>query len=127
MPCYGSNFQSVNLEDIVNDEFYNWCNVNNKRVNVYRAKQYNINFDKDELKYKFLLINRDEIKNIKIQINAIFEYEAPVDQNTKLGEVKVFLGDELLEVNNIYIKNAILRKDFFDYFLECMKSISNII
>ena len=122
-----NNYQSVNLENIVNDEFYNWCNINNKRFNVYRAKQYNINFDKDELKYKFLLINRNEIKNIKIQINAIFEYEAPVSQNTKLGEVKVFLGDELLEVNNIYIKNEILRKDFFDYFLECMKSISNII
>ena len=122
-----NNYQRINLEEIVNNEFNNWYEINYRRVNVNRAKPYTINLNLDKVKNKFLLINKNDIEHINIVINGIFEYEAPVPENTKFGEIKIFIGSNILEVDNIYLKNAIFRKDFFDYFLDCMESITNII
>ena len=121
------NFQKVDLEEIVNNEFESWCEVNKNRVNINKAKEYNIELKKDDVKNRVLVIDQNGLKSIDVDINGIFEYEAPVEKNTKFGEVKIYIGNELIEINNIYINNSVSKKDFSDYLEECMRAITYLI
>lgn len=122
-----NNYERVNVEEIVNDEFNIWKEINIKRININKSKDNNIIVRKSELINKSIMIKKSDINNIKITINAIYEHEAPVYNNTKLGEIKIFVGNELLDSLDIVFDNTILRKDFYDYFYECVRAITNII
>lgn len=122
-----NNYERVNIDELLNEEFDSWRDINIKRININKSKDNNIRIRKDELKNKSIMVNKSDINNTNIIINAIYEYEAPIYVNTKLGEIKIFIGNELIESLDICFDNTILRKDFFDYFNECVKAITSII
>ncbi len=122
-----NNYEKVNVEELLIDEFDNWKNINISRINIKKAKNRNIHIKRDDIDNKFIVVKKSDINNIKIMINAIFDYEAPVYKDTKLGEIKIFLNSDLLESIDIFFDNEIRRKDFIDYIKECIKEITNIL
>lgn len=117
------NYERLNVEKLVDNEFENWCSINKGRININRAKNNFTELYKDTVKNKVIVASKDDIDNVRIEINGIFEYEAPVERNTKFGEIKIFVGEELLEIDNIYFSYSVERKDIWDYVYECIDSI----
>lgn len=122
-----NNYEKINVDELVNNEFDDWLNINMNRIHIKKAKNTKININKSNLQYKNVIIKKSNIKDIKINFNAVFEYEAPVYYKTKIGEVQIFKEDELLESIDIFFDNSIYAKDFYDYMYECMEVITNII
>ena len=50
--------------------------------------------------------------------------QAPVEANTIIGTLKVKVKDEIIDTEDVCIKNEILKKDIRDYFIKYIKSIN---
>lgn len=119
-----SNYQIVNLEELINKEFNNWCAVNENEIYIYKAKHQNIDIKLDNYKYKTYPIKKEEVKNIKIEVkNVKREFQAPLYKNTKIATLSVGIGDKKIMEIDILNNNIIEKKSIKDYFFECLKQI----
>lgn len=122
-----NNYEKIDIEEMVGDEFKNWININKSRIHIKRAKNKEVAINKSDIKYRKIIMKKSNAKDIDIHIDAIFEYEAPVSYKTKIGEIKIYIMDELLESDDIYIENEIIAKGYYDYVYSCLKIVNDII
>ena len=78
----------------------------------------------EEIQNKLLVIKKGEKDNIKIQINCLYSYEAPVQKGTRVGTLTVKKIDsknvsheEIIEVIPIVCQDTVQKKDVLDYVL----------
>lgn len=116
------NYVQVDIKKIVNERFEEWCNINKGRININKARNYNINLKFNDLENDVVVVKKQDLDNIKVEINSIFELEAPVKENTIVGKLKVVVEDNVIDVEDIYIENYIDKKNVYDYFFECFKA-----
>lgn len=116
------NYEQVNVKNIVDEMFQKWCNINKDRISISKAKNCSLNINYDKLEDDIIVVKKVDLDNIRIEINAVYNFEAPISANTIIGELKVFVKDEVIDSEAVYIKNKVEKKDVWDYFFECMKS-----
>ena len=116
-----SNYEQVNLNELIEREYINWCNINKNRIKIDKSKNNNIKFGLEKYDVEKYPIKNEDIKDIKIEIkNGRLYYEAPVNKDTSVALLRIYLKDEKILDLNIYIENEIKRKTFIDYFKECL-------
>lgn len=120
------NYERINLKEVVDREFYNWCLINEERINVKKAKNSNLGLKKENLKDDTLVIRKISKDNLKVEINAVFEFEAPLKERTVIGKIKVSLDGKIVDIIDIYIEKDIEKKNVVDYFFECVKTFKKI-
>ena len=120
------NYTKFNVKELVDKEFESWCNINKGRLNINKAKNMNFNLKKDELQDEFIVVKNSNINNINVNISAIFEFEAPVERNTTIGKLKVTVGNEIVDIVDIYIDTFVEKKNVWDYFFDCIKAYTTI-
>ena len=49
-----------------------------------------------------------------------------MEANTIIGTLKVKIKDEIIDSENVCIKNEVLKKDIRDYFIESIKAMKNV-
>ena len=103
-----------------NSEFQKWQKINTNRININKGEEKNLRLDLETLPYKLYPIKKEEINNVKVNINALKYLEAPVSEKSKIGEVKVQLGEKELCNINIITKNSVARKSVLNYILELL-------
>lgn len=119
-----TNYELINLEEMIEEQFNNWYKINRNRIYAYKGKEQKINVKLSDYKYKMYPVSKKDIKDIKISIEDIKTYfEAPMYINTKVGELNVKIRDKELMYIDIKTTNEIQRKDIKDYFIECLESI----
>lgn len=116
------NYEQVNVKNIVDEMFQNWCNINKDRIVINKAKNYSLNINYEELEDDIIVVKKVDLDNIRIEINAVYNFEAPMSANTIIGELKVLVKDEIIDSEAVYIVNEVEKKDMWDYFFECMKA-----
>lgn len=119
-----SNYELVNLQEIIQQEFNNWSNINKNRICIYKGKKQKVGIQLEDYKYKVYPIKKDSIKDISIQFKDLNMYfEAPLYKGTLVANLKIKI--ENLEVMNIkiIINESIERKEIIDYFLYSLKNI----
>ena len=118
------NYTPVNIKTIVEEKFNEWCNINKKRITVEKAKTSTIDILYNNLQNDIVVVKKRDLDNITIEINSIFNMQAPVEANTIIGTLKVKVKDKIIDTEDVCIKNEILKKDIRDYFIKCIKSIN---
>ena len=115
-----SKYELVNLRDIVEENYNNWKQINNKRIEVYKGQQSNVDLILGKLKYEKYPVLKSEKENIYVDISSIFKIEAPIEKNTKIGEIEIFLnGTEIMSVD-ILVDKKIERKTWLNYLRELL-------
>ncbi len=107
-----NNYKIKNVKELVEEEYYNWKNINQERIYVYKADS--------KLETKIGNIEIDEIvtdKNIEIEINSINYMEAPIEKNKKIGIITVKNGNEILEQIDIMTDREVDRMNIADYLI----------
>ena len=113
-----SNYTRINLEDIAKENFENWKQINISRIYINKAKQKNLELELSNIENKIIPIKNDDIKNISVEINCIYEYEAPIYKGTKVGTLIIKNNDQILETIDIIVKKEISRKSIKSYLLQ---------
>lgn len=119
-----SNYELVNLEQIINEHFDEWKKFNQKRIEIYKGKKDNVEVNLEEYKYKFYPVKKEKIKDISIEIrNVQMHFEAPVNMEEEVGILTLSVGDKELMNIKILTNNTVERKEIKDYIFESLKSI----
>lgn len=115
------NYELVNLKELVNEEFEAWRKMNEKRISIYKGVKQTLETILGELKYTKYPVKRDKVDDIWADINFRDYFEAPVEENTKIGNMKIGINTtEIMDVE-ILVRNKINRKSVMDYFMELME------
>ncbi len=121
------NFQLVDVEEKVLQQFEEWNRINSNRIIINKCKNSNIKLELDEINNKKMAIKNTDLDNITIEINAIYYFEAPIEKNQIIGTAKVKLQEEVIEVLNIRNINKIEKKQVEDYIMEFLANWSNMV
>lgn len=113
-----SNYKRINLEDIAKENFENWKQINISRIYINKAKQKNLELELSNIENKIIPIKNDDVKNVSIEINCIYEYEAPIYKGTKVGTLIIKNNDQILETIDIIVKKEVSRKSIKSYLLQ---------
>lgn len=116
------NYKYLNIEDIVNEKFGNWKEINKKRIQVEKGKNKTVVLKLREIKNKVIPVKKSDIDNINIEINCLYYLNAPIEKGDVIGNLKITLNGEVVEVVDIVNNEEIKKKDRKDYFLEFLKS-----
>lgn len=117
-----SNYNLVDLNSKILEEFEKWKNINLKRIQVIKGKKENVNIRLGEPQITKMAVKRDDIDKIKIEINCITTFEAPVSPNLRMGTLNVYINEKLIESLEIFTAEQVERKQWNDYFLDLIKN-----
>lgn len=110
------NYEPVNIKEIVDEQFKRWCSINTSRIQINKCKNNNLELYIDNLDNDVIPIKKTDKDKIQIEVNNLFYFEAPLQQNTIIGTIKVNLDGKTVDVIEIKNKNTIQKKDILDYF-----------
>lgn len=110
------NYEPVNIKEIVDEQFKRWCSINTSRIQINKCKNNNLELYIDNLDNDVIPIKKTDKDKIQIEVNNIFYFEAPLQQNTIIGTIKLNLDEKTVDVIEIKNKNTIKKKDILDYF-----------
>lgn len=110
------NYEPVNIKEIVDEQFKRWCSINTSRIQIDKCKNNNLELYIDNLDNDVIPIKKTDKDKIQIEVNNIFYFEAPLQQNTIIGTIKLNLDGKTVDVIEIKNKNTIQKKDILDYF-----------
>ena len=115
------NYELVDLQKIVEEEFSNWRKINEKRISIYKGVKQKLETTLGKLEYTKYPILKSEANKIWTEVNFRDYFEAPVEENTKIGNMEV--GVETTKIMDVEILNRskINRKNMLNYFVELIK------
>ena len=118
-----SNYERVNIEEVVKNEFENWKQINESRIYINKAKIKKLDLDLGKIEYNIIPLEKGKKNKINIEINCIYQYEAPVEKGIKVGNIIVKCDDEILDTIDIITKEEVRKKNVIDYLLEILGNL----
>ena len=115
------NYTIYNLEDIINEKYQEWKNINEKRINIVQGKNETIITKLDKIDNYYIPIKKQDMNNVKVEIYSLKEMEAPIYENDYIGKLIVYNGEEKIEELCIRSNVSIERLTFLDYFYSLLK------
>ena len=109
------NYELLNIKEIIDDKFTEWCRINEARINVNKGIDNNMKLYMSELEDDIIPIKKIEKDKVDIEVNCLYNFEAPVYENSIIGTVKVNLNGKTIDVVEVKNKNEIKKKDIWDY------------
>lgn len=113
-------------------QLINYGMNNFEKVDLYKnmKKQFPILVEKSKEKRFEILISGDKIEllkksekdKIRYEYNVSTKVVAPIREGEKLGEILIFLDDELLNIVNLSASCEVNRKNMGEYFKEILRN-----
>lgn len=116
-----SNYEMVDVENLIKNEFENWKNINLQRIKIIKGKSNVINLRLSEIEIKQMAMNKSDIDKIKFETNCMTTLDAPINENTKIGTVQISLNGKIIESVDLLTNEEIIKKEWKDYFAELLK------
>ena len=118
-------YELVDVKSLIKTEYENWCNVNERRITVYKGviKRPKIYIEKE--KYELYPVKKDEI--IEMESEANLKFEAPLPEDTEVGKIFVKVGDNVIDEISIKTSDTVNKKNVFNYFIETIQFLKLII
>ena len=119
------NYTRIDLEEKIKNEFENWKQINLNRIYINKADNKQLELKLCEINKKMIPIKLTEEKDITFEINALYNFEAPIEKDTKIGNIVVKKKDEIIEVIDIKVSKTINKKNILSYFTELLTFYNN--
>ena len=118
-----SNYERINLEEIAKKEFEKWKQINEKRIYINKTENKKVELILNEIQNKKIPIKKGSEKDIKIEINCIYEFEAPLPKLTKVGNLIIKNKEEIIETIDIQTKEQIEKKKIINYMFQFFENL----
>lgn len=113
-----NNFFLINIEEIIQDKFEQWKNISEGRIYVNKGIENGIKLYLEEPKKSVMAVRKDSIDKIDIEVNSLFYMEAPVAKDQVIGNLRVIINGEEIEVLEIRAIREVKKKEIEDYLQE---------
>ena len=121
------NFKPINIKELIETEFNNWKNENLSKIVINKGITQNINLEIENIDKDIIPIRKDLIDSININIDCPLYFEAPLIQNSQVGNINVSISDNSNFNYKIYNSFDIKHKTWEIYLFEIFKNYSSII
>lgn len=121
-----NNYKDINVEKQINEEFEKWKKENKSSMYINKGIKENTEVELEKIENKYITIKNTQENNIKIEINNIKKYEAPLTKGTVIGVVTVNVKGKTKLVVNIQASETIKRKNMLNYIKELLEKNINI-
>lgn len=118
-----SNYERINLEETIKKEFENWKQINEKRIYINKAENKNVELILNKIENKQIPIKKGSEKDIKIEINCIYQFEAPLPKLAKVGTLIIKNKEEIIEAVDIQTKEEIKKKSVINYMFQFFENL----
>lgn len=118
-----TEFETIDIKEIIEEKFNNWKNINEGRIYVDKGIKKQVKLYLEELPYEKMAVKKDQIDKIEIEVTTMYYLEAPIKENEILGNTKIVMEEEVIEVLDIYVKEEIQKKNILDYLKEFLLCI----
>ncbi len=104
------NFQLINIQEKIVNEFSNWKICNSSSINVKKGFYKNVDIVLEDLPYNFLPVNSNHLNDVSIYIYCNPNLEAPLPTKSSIGYLTVSIDNKTVLTLNIYNSNEISKK-----------------
>ena len=122
--CF-ENFEPVNIGELINNRFEHW--KKESRIVVNKGISQDIDLKIENMDNPIIPIRKDLIDGIKINIECQQSFASPLHSNTIIGNINVFISNDLELNYNICNINEIKRKNYFNYTFDILRNYTNIL
>ena len=120
------NFKPVNVEELINNKFEAWKKENLDKVVINKSSTKHLDLEVESIDNPVILVRKDLIDSIKINIDFPLYFESPIASNSKLGNVNVSILDYFNYDYKIYNCFEIKHKSWYFYLVDIVKNYSSI-
>ncbi len=114
-----NNYEEINLNDKIQEEFKSWNEINSNRINIEKGIENYLNLELEKSNTEITYpIEKNTEEEMKICIQANLELEAPVKENTCIGKLIIEYKGKAIKEINIINTNRINKKGIYNYFSE---------
>lgn len=122
-----NNFEPVNIKDLINNEFEKWKSENLKNIIINKGITQNISLEIEKIDSLIIPVRKDLIDSINISINCQNFFEAPIYENTIIGNIHISISENTILDYNIYNSSGIKHKSWSNYLFDILKNYSYIL
>lgn len=120
------NFKPVNVEELINNKFEAWKKENLDKVVINKSPTKHLDLEVESIDNPVILVRKDLIDSIKINIDFPLYFESPIASNSKLGNVNASIMDYFNYDYKIYNCFEIKHKSWYFYLVDILKNYSSI-
>lgn len=117
-----ANFQTIDLQTKIEEEFCNWKKMNQGRMKIEKGTKNVINLKLEEYDIKKYPIKNNTENQIKIEIDANLNLVSPIEKNTKIGEVTILYDNNIISRVGILTTEKVSQKGIKEYVVEILRS-----
>ena len=117
------NFEMYNFENLINDTFSNFSNNYSSNILVTKSTD-SPQFVTSKPDTYIFPIKKMHIETITSSIYTLKKIKSPISKCTKIGVIQISVNNEPILNLDILLKNNLKKKDFKQYFIEILKTIS---
>lgn len=110
---------------MIEEEFENWIEKDEKKIICYKSTSEMLEYQLGDIEITQIPVKKEQVKDIKIEIDYEKELQAPIRKDTIIGNIKVFLKDEILLKTKIHLKKEIMKKNIWDYLQDFCVNYTN--
>lgn len=120
-----SNYEYINIKEKINEQFEKWEKENLKNIEIIKGKSETTQIKLDNLQFDEVPINKNKIKDIRVEIICKEILQAPLQENDIIGEIRVMQKEEIVATVNILLKERIEKKNMIDYIQQFITNYSS--
>lgn len=117
-----NNFELVDIKNLINNKFEEWKNENLNTIRINKAITQNLNLIIENIDKPIIPVRKDLIDSINISINCQKFLEAPIYENTIIGNIHISISENNILNYNIYTSSEIKHKSWCNYLFDIFKN-----
>lgn len=120
-----NNYRIINIRELIEKEYKNWENINEKLIKVNRAKKSSIDVKLGDIQYEYMPIKNSEEKDLRFEFDCKMNLEGEIRENEEIGKLKVYLKNTEVMRINIVSAEYIKEMEYLDYLKQIFSEYTN--
>ena len=113
-----NNYKEINMENKIQDEFQKWKKENKDKIYINKGVKNTTEYKLEEQLNKYITIKNTQENDVKIEINTLNYYEAPLQEGTTIGVLTVKVSGQVKLIKNIQVAQTVEKKNMINYMKE---------
>lgn len=116
-----NNYKEINMENKIQDEFQKWKKENKDKIYINKGVKNTTEYKLEEQLNNYITIKNTQENDVKIEINTLNYYEAPLQEGTTIGVLTVKVSGQVKLIKNIQVAQTVEKKNMINYMKELIE------
>lgn len=116
-----NNYKEINMENKIQEEFQKWKKENKDKIYINKGEKNTIEYKLEEQLNNYITIKNTQENDVKIEINTLNYYEAPLQEGTTIGVLTVKVSGQVKLIKNIQVAETVEKKNMINYMKELIE------